>query len=141
MRFPHPQPRAMPEPKPEHCSAFAATGPATADGKAIIGHITMFSLYPSLYYNVWLPMSYWTNRVGGWRDAYTYTATNIARVRSHIGIADAPVHTIGGIGDESTTDDIDRMFQAAVDQQAIGGSIYDYRTTGDDLWPHLQPLR
>ncbi len=54
MRFPHPQPRAMPDPKAMHCSAFAATGPATADGKIVFGHITMFGLYPSLFYNVWL---------------------------------------------------------------------------------------
>ena len=39
---------------PDHCSAFAATGPATADGKIVFGHITMFGLYPSRYYNVWL---------------------------------------------------------------------------------------
>src|SRR5262249_10728847 len=38
----------------EHCSAFAATGPATADGKIVFGHITMFSLYPANFYNVWL---------------------------------------------------------------------------------------
>src|SRR5262245_60053771 len=50
MRFPHPQPKAMPKPRPEHCSAFAATGPATADGKIIFGHITMFSLYPANFY-------------------------------------------------------------------------------------------
>jgi hypothetical protein len=37
-----------------HCSAFAATGPATADGRAVIGHITMFGLYPSNFFNVWL---------------------------------------------------------------------------------------
>ena len=37
-----------------HCSAFAATGPATADGKIVFGHITMFGLYPSNFYNVWL---------------------------------------------------------------------------------------
>jgi hypothetical protein len=54
MRFPGPQPRALPPAKPMHCSAFAATGPATADGKIVFGHITMFGLYPSLYYNVWL---------------------------------------------------------------------------------------
>ena len=54
IRFPKQQPRAMPEPKPMHCSAFAATGPATADGKIVFGHITMFGLYPALYYNVWL---------------------------------------------------------------------------------------
>src|SRR5207302_4116593 len=44
----------MPTPKPMHCSAFAATGPATADGKIVFGHITMFSLYPANFYNVWL---------------------------------------------------------------------------------------
>ncbi|MBI1914149.1 MAG: hypothetical protein HYS12_05340 [Planctomycetes bacterium] len=54
LRFPRPQPRAMPAAKPMHCSAFAATGPATADGKIVFGHITMFGLYPSHHYNVWL---------------------------------------------------------------------------------------
>ncbi len=54
LRFPHPQPRAKPTPRPEHCSAFAATGPATADGKIVFGHITMFSLYAAYHYNVWL---------------------------------------------------------------------------------------
>ncbi|HLJ94343.1 MAG TPA: C45 family autoproteolytic acyltransferase/hydrolase [Gemmataceae bacterium] len=53
-RFPHSQPRTMPAPKPMRCSAFAATGPATADGKIVFGHITMFGLYPSTLYNVWL---------------------------------------------------------------------------------------
>jgi Phospholipase B len=48
------KPKAMPAPKAEHCSAFAATGPATADGKIVFGHITMFGLYPSRFYNVWL---------------------------------------------------------------------------------------
>jgi hypothetical protein len=37
-----------------HCSAFAATGPATADGKVVFGHITMFGLYASSFYNVWI---------------------------------------------------------------------------------------
>ena len=53
-RFPHTQPQATAAPKPMHCSAFAATGPATADGKIVFGHITMFGLYPSYFYNVWL---------------------------------------------------------------------------------------
>jgi len=38
----------------EHCSAFAATGPATADGKVVFGHITMWDLYHVRHYNVWL---------------------------------------------------------------------------------------
>ncbi|MDB5352708.1 MAG: hypothetical protein JWN86_3955 [Planctomycetota bacterium] len=47
----------FPRPKPEqaeHCSAFAATGPATADGKIVFGHITMFQLYHVRHFNVWL---------------------------------------------------------------------------------------
>jgi hypothetical protein len=54
LKFSHEQPRAMPKKLGDHCSAFAATGPATADGKVVFGHITMFGLYPSYYYNVWL---------------------------------------------------------------------------------------
>jgi hypothetical protein len=37
-----------------HCSAFVACAPATADGKIVIGHTSMFDLYPSLFFNVWL---------------------------------------------------------------------------------------
>ncbi len=54
VRFPADAPRPKPMPKPMRCSAFAATGPATADGKIVFGHITMFGLYPSSFYNVWL---------------------------------------------------------------------------------------
>src|SRR5262245_30852205 len=54
MRFKKPQPQKMPEPPMGHCSAFAATGPATKDGKIVFGHITMFGLYPGNFFNVWL---------------------------------------------------------------------------------------
>jgi hypothetical protein len=53
-RWSQERPAAVTAPKPMRCSAFAATGPATADGKIVFGHITMFSLYPSNFYNVWL---------------------------------------------------------------------------------------
>ncbi len=38
----------------DHCSAFAATAPATADGQIVFGHITMFHLYAVRHFNVWL---------------------------------------------------------------------------------------
>ncbi len=41
-------------PQAEHCSAFAAVGPATTDGQIVIGHITMWSLSTSRFFNVWL---------------------------------------------------------------------------------------
>jgi hypothetical protein len=90
------------------------------------------------FYDVWQPMNYWTGRLPEWRDAYKYTAVDVQRVRARIGNPDAVVHPIGGIGDRSTPDDVTAMLQAAVDTGCVGGSLYDYRTTGDDLWPSLQ---
>jgi hypothetical protein len=52
--FRDPQPQGKALPAKDHCSAFAASGPATADGKIVFGHITMFPLYPANFYNVWL---------------------------------------------------------------------------------------
>src|SRR6266704_746445 len=54
LRFKKPAAQKMPDPPMGHCSAFAATGPATKDGKIVFGHITMFALYPGNYFNVWL---------------------------------------------------------------------------------------
>ena len=48
---PYAKPKKLP---PSHCSAFAATGPATADGKIVFGHITMWNLYHVRHFNVWL---------------------------------------------------------------------------------------
>ncbi len=93
------------------------------------------------HYDVWLPMGYWTNRRGEWRSAHRYTATNIERIRAHIGQPDAPVHAIGGIGDKTTTQDLHEMVTAAVEHRAIGGSIYDYRTTRAEHWELLRSFR
>ncbi|HJT33100.1 MAG TPA: C45 family autoproteolytic acyltransferase/hydrolase, partial [Pirellulales bacterium] len=41
----------------EHCSAFAAVGPATADGGIVFGHITMFRLPYVRHFNVWLDIA------------------------------------------------------------------------------------
>jgi len=44
-------PKARPH---EHCSAFVAAGPATADGRIVLGHITMSGIDTVRHYNVWL---------------------------------------------------------------------------------------
>jgi hypothetical protein len=53
-RFRQEAPETKATPKPMHCSAFAANGKATRDGKIVLGHITMTSLYPATFCNVWL---------------------------------------------------------------------------------------
>lgn len=95
------------------------------------------------YYDVWMPMGYWTNRTqaSGYRDAYRYTVENVERLREDLGRPDALVHAAGGIGDKTTADDIDGFVRAIADTGAIGGSIYDYRTTADGLYGRLGALR
>ena len=94
-------------------------------------------------YDAWMPMSYWTHRTqaSGYRNAYTYTAENIDRLRAQLNNGAAAIHPIGGIGDMTTPEDIQGMYRAAAERGAIGGSIYDYRTTSDALWGPLQQYR
>ena len=94
-------------------------------------------------YDVWLPMAYWTGRTpqSGWRDGYRYTADNVMRLRNDLHNQAAPVHPIGGVADSVTTADVDGMVRAVAATACIGGSLYDYHTSGPDLWPHLTPLR
>jgi hypothetical protein len=58
VRFPGADRPAAPKPKApaprDHCSAFIATGPATADGKIVFGHITMSGLTSGPFVNVWI---------------------------------------------------------------------------------------
>ena len=94
-------------------------------------------------YDVWLPMSYQSDRKSssGYRDGYRYTSENIDRMRANLGLPDAPIHTIGGIADATSPEDVTGIVRAAVERRAIGGSLYDWRTTGPHLWEYLQPFR
>jgi hypothetical protein len=54
MRFREPVEGQPTSEEDDHCSAFAATGPATRDGQIVFGHITMFHLHAVRHFNVWL---------------------------------------------------------------------------------------
>lgn len=81
-------------------------------------------------YDVWLPMGYWTERRqdSGYNDGWNYTAENVERLRDNLDDPDAVVHAIGGIGDEVTPAHADGFVDAVTEQDAIGGSIYDWST-------------
>jgi hypothetical protein len=95
-------------------------------------------------YDVWLPMSYWSNRTtkSGYKDGYTYNEENTRRLRTNLGKPNAPVHAIGGIGaDDGVNDDptpeephaligdLEPFVRSLRETSAIGGSLYDWRTT------------
>jgi len=94
-------------------------------------------------YDVWLPMNYQSFRKpeSGYRDGYRYTAENVDRLRAHLESPTVPVHVIGGIADDTSVGDVNGMLRAAVERRALGGSLYDYRTTPDGLWASLRPFR
>ncbi len=92
------------------------------------------------YYDVWLPMAYWTfrPRASGYRDGYRYTAESIRRLRANLGNPSAAVHPIGGIADVATEEDYRGFVRAAREKGAVGLSMYDLRTTHDAGWAVLQ---
>lgn len=94
------------------------------------------------FYDVWMPMAYWTNRTAasGWRDGYRYTVENIDRVRANLQVADAAVHPVGGLADTATAAEIDGFVRAATERSAIGGSIYDDAIANPTQYAQLAPL-
>jgi hypothetical protein len=94
-------------------------------------------------YDVWLPMSYQSDRKpeSGYRDAYRYLAENIDRMRARLGRPDVPVHAIGGIADRTSPEDVAGLLRASVERRALGGSLYDWHTTPASLWPALGAFR
>lgn len=94
-------------------------------------------------FDVWLPMSYQSDRrqSSGYRDAYRYTAENIDRLRANLGLPGAPVHTIGGIANSTSAADVVGMARAATERGCLGASLYDWRTTPSELMASLGVFR
>jgi hypothetical protein len=80
-------------------------------------------------YDAWLPMGYWSDRTtaSGYREAATYTSENLRRLAEHVG-DDVAVHAIGGLGAETTPEDVAGFVSAAQADGVIGASIYDWAT-------------
>ncbi len=91
-------------------------------------------------FDVWMPMTYWTNRAesSGWRDGFRYTSENVRRLRTDLGDRDAAVSVIGGIADQASPGDIAGFVRAAKQRRSIGWSMYDYVTTSSSAWTRLR---
>jgi hypothetical protein len=89
------------------------------------------------YVDAWMPMAYYTYRDGDLRSPVTYIGDSVKLLRKRVG-SDVPVHVIGGIADQTTTNDIVDLRTAARETDAIGWSLYDYVTTGSAAWPYLR---
>ncbi|MBL89351.1 MAG: hypothetical protein CL517_03625 [Actinobacteria bacterium] len=93
-------------------------------------------------YDVWLPMNYWSFRTEEHADSNYYNSENIKLLRNNLKDQNALVHAIGGVGIAdgnalpdpgeplATIDDLDGFVFSVAATKAIGGSIYDWATTG-----------
>ncbi len=91
-------------------------------------------------YDVWIPMSYYTNRdkQPEWRDAYRYCTENVRLLRENVGDPNAIVHLAGGVGTTSTAKDYDGLVRAGKDSKSVGVSSYDYAVTKSSAWATLR---
>ncbi len=95
--------------------------------------------------NAVAPMSYWTSYTAAKNCAAgqqqfcvsQYTHDNVVLSGQLTGL---PVHVIGGVGDQATVAEVSGFVGAARATNAVGGSLYDYRTTKAGYWPYLEQL-
>ena len=85
------------------------------------------------HYDIWLPMSYWTERTeaSGYNDGARYHAESRRRLLANLGNPDAVIHGIGGIGDATRAEDLVAFADTLAATGAVGGSIYDWATLSD----------
>ena len=91
-------------------------------------------------YDAILPMTYFTFRVHGLEDARAYAATCIRLVRTWVGNDLVPIHMIGGIAQDATTEETSGFVQAVRTYGLLGGSYYTWPGITDEQWSALATI-
>jgi hypothetical protein len=94
-------------------------------------------------YDAWLPMSYSTERRAdsGYQDAARYVTENVTRLRADLGDPEARVHPVGGLAEDLSVEDVQAFVRGAKAVQAVGASLYDWRTAAPQLVEPLEAFR
>ena len=90
--------------------------------------------------DVFVPLAYSSYRSIGADGAFAYTVANVALVRALAGNPAIPVHVVGGLAGGLTAADVAGFVRGALQQEAVGASLYDAATTRAALWPRLAPI-
>jgi hypothetical protein len=93
------------------------------------------------YYDVFLPMTYYTWRVKGIDGARWYVAKNIEIIRREVGSDQEPIHVIGGIADESSDQETRGFVQAVREHGIVGASFYTFPYVARSEWPILRQIQ
>jgi hypothetical protein len=93
------------------------------------------------YYNVIVPMGYYTYHGDGYANAYRDTRDNVRIVRAQTGRPTIPIHVIAGLAGESSGSETLGFVHALREYGCLGGSMYDWPTTNDADWRVLANVR
>lgn len=128
----------------------AAVGPGYALG-AIIPSPRGLELSPGVWpgfpyrglaarFDVFLPMVYFTYRTRTERETRDYVGEAIAVLRREVRDPDIPIHVIGGVADRARRGQVRGFVDATCAAGLLGGSLYDFGTTGSRRWTQLGRL-
>ena len=92
-------------------------------------------------YDVLVPMGYYTYHGDGYGNAYRDTSDNIRIIRERTGRPTVPIHVIAGVADKSSGSETTAFVRALREYGCLGGSMYDWPTTGDEDWDALRNVR
>jgi hypothetical protein len=115
---------------------------------AIVPSPRLLELYPNSwplfpydrlagFYDVFLPMAYWTFHTGTFKGAYGYTAKSISGIREETNTANVTVHAIGGTARHANAAEVRGFLGATRACRAVGVSLYDFLTTTRAEWQEL----
>jgi hypothetical protein len=93
------------------------------------------------YYDVILPMGYYTYHGKGADAARADTLGNLHILRGKPGCADIPVHLIGGEAEHSSNAETEAFVRASLEGKVIGGSLYGWPGTSSREWKSLSAFR
>jgi hypothetical protein len=88
-------------------------------------------------YDVILPMTYFTYRTHGEAGARAYASTAVGLVRRWVGNHGVPIHVIGGLAQDATTEETTGFVQAVTERRVIGASYYTWPGITDGQWAAL----
>jgi hypothetical protein len=128
-----------------------AVGPAYALGGIIpspSGMVRVPEYWPGFpyaelpaYYDVILPMSYWTFHYDGAGAAKRYITDNIRIVREQTGIPSIPIHVIGGVTADTNPREARAFVRAANEAGVLGASLYEYAGMTVELWSAMSRIQ
>lgn len=88
-------------------------------------------------YDAFLPMIYFGAHTRGANGARSGTSANIQQIRDATGSQTTPIHAIAGIADDLNAREVGTFVRTAQRRHALGVSLYDFATSGDEDWAQL----